>query len=177
VLAHALVTRWRRPRASPRKTERWASLRSLFLSVRPLYTPPPWRTPDGKSASEVAAGTSRATTESASALSRRWPVNRSPPRPTRRGRSVKRSRSLSPQWTALDAETLARGGETSARERALRSLRQRCPRARRGRRTRKAAELSGRKRSGPEDRSRGPLFTVRSSKFARPMKWLKNCLP
>ena len=35
-------------------------------------------------------------------------------------------------------------------------------------------ELLGRKRSGPEDRSWGPLLTGRSSKFARPIKWLQR---
>lgn len=122
VLAHALVTRWRRPRASARKSERWASLRSLFLSVRRIYTPARWRTPDGKSANDVAEGTSRATTESLSALSRGWSVKRSPTRPARRGRSVKRSRSLSARWTEFHAETLSREGETSAGESALFAL-------------------------------------------------------
>jgi len=106
-------------------------------------------------------------------------INSPPPRatvdhrvtvPAKEGPLLTASRVLSPRRTKKRAQALSRAREVCV-GRSLGALRANAVLAHEKREARAdAAE----KRSGPEDHSWGPLFTVRSSNFARPMKWLQR---
>ena len=81
----------------------------------------------------------------------RWPVNHQRLRPAKTGSAVKRSRFLSPRGPEERARTPSRSPSSRAPSRPWRSLRERCPGARRARRAPKVAKTwGGETRAAPE---------------------------